>query len=116
MIRPLNDNVVVQLEQEPDHFTDAPSIIRPDAVKTDHVFRIGKVVAKGPGIWSEDQEKRVPIPVEIGARVVFIKFVATNTETAKAVQHVIGKELALMKAQDLLLEVTPDFRAEDLGQ
>jgi co-chaperonin GroES (HSP10) len=115
-VRPMNGQILVYLEPEADKFSEAPSLIKPSAVKSDHVFRIGRVVRKGPGEWNKKKTVRKRIMVEVGARVVFVKFVATSTKTAEAVQHTLGKDFALLRDTDCLLEIDDDVKMEDIGQ
>jgi chaperonin GroES len=115
-VRPVNGQIMVYLEAEADKFSDAPSLVKPDAVKEDHVFRIGRVVAMGPGEWNKKHTARIPIGIEIGLRVLFVKFVATHTKTAESIQHTLGKNFALLRAKDLLCELDEGVKLEDIGQ
>lgn len=115
-VRPINGQIMVYLEPEADKFSAAPSLVKPDVAKVDHVFRLGRVVKKGPGRWNNKDTARIPIQVEIGARVMFVKFVATNTKTAESIQHTLGKDFALLQERDLLMEVDEDFKLEDISQ
>lgn len=115
-VRPINGQILVYLEPEADKFSAAPSLVKPETAKTDHVFRVGRVVKMGPGRWNHKDTVRLPMLVEIGARVLFVKFVATNTKTAESIQHTLGKDFALLQERDLLLEVDEDFKIEDIAQ
>jgi co-chaperonin GroES (HSP10) len=115
-IRPINDQILVYLEPDADGFSAAPSLVKPESAKADHVFRIGRVCAKGPGNWHPKKPRRIPVDVEIGARVLFVKFVATHTKTAESIQHTLGKDFALLRQKDLLLELDEDVRMEDISQ
>jgi co-chaperonin GroES (HSP10) len=115
-VQPANGQILIYLESDADKFSAAPSLVKPEAVKADHVFRLGRVVRKGPGMWNKKNTSRIPIQVEIGARVMFVKFVATNTKTAESIQHTLGKDFALLREGDLLMEVDEDFKIEDISQ
>jgi co-chaperonin GroES (HSP10) len=115
-VRPINGQILVYLEPEADKFSAAPSLVKPETAKTDHVFRVGRVVKMGQGRWNHKHTVRLPMLVEIGARVLFVKFVATNTKTAESIQHTLGKDFALLQERDLLLEVDEDFKIEDIAQ
>jgi len=115
-VRPMNGQMLVYLEQDADSFSAAPSIVKPDSAKADHVFRIGRVVKKGPGEWNRKKTKRLPIQVELGSRVLFIKFVATHTKTAEATQVVLGDDFAFLREQDILLELDEEVSLGDIGQ
>ena len=112
----MNDQILVFLEPEADKFSQAPSLVKPDAAKPDHVFRIGRVIRKGPGKWNKKQTARIPTGVEEGTRVLFVKFVATQTKTAESIQHVLGEHFALLRPSDLLLELDEDVKLEDIAQ
>lgn len=115
-VRPVNDQVLVYLEPEMDKFAAAPSLVKPDSAKADHVFRVGRVVKVGPGNWHHKKPIRLPVGVEPGERVLFVKFVATHTKTAESIQHALGKDFALLKSKDLLMAVDEDFNIEDVAQ
>lgn len=115
-VNPINGQILIYLEPEPDSWSSAPSLVKPETAKVDHVFRLGRVVKKGPGKWNRKETARIPIDVEIGARVMFVKFVATSTKTAESIQHTLGKDFALLQERDLLMEVDEDFKIEDVAQ
>jgi co-chaperonin GroES (HSP10) len=115
-IRPVNDQILVYLEPDADKFSQAPSLVKPESAKADHVFRIGRVCAKGPGVWHKKKPVRIPIDIEVGARVLFVKFVATHTKTAESIQHTLGKDFALLKSKDLLMELDESVKLEDISQ
>ena len=115
-VRPLHDQILVYLEPDASKFSSAPSLVKPDTVKADHVFRFGRVVRVGPGVWSKKGTNRKPVNVEAGTRVMFIKFVATNTKTAESVQHILGKDFALLRSKDLLFEIDEDVDMGYVGQ
>lgn len=73
-LRPLADRVVVRPLTEDEMGTTSPSgIIIPDTVSKDKPEQ-GVVVAVGAGKWDEDGEKRIPMEVAEGDRVVFSKY------------------------------------------
>lgn len=73
-IRPLNDKVIVRPLTEEEQGTASPSgIIIPDSAKKE-IPEQGIVIAVGPGKFDEDGEKRVPLDVKLGDRVVFSKY------------------------------------------
>lgn len=113
---PCGDQILVYLEPDADGFSSAPSLIKPAAVKADHVFRIGRVLRKGPGRWNKKRTCRVPIDIEAGARVLFVKFTATHTKTAESLQHSLGKDFALLREKDLLLELDETVQLSDISQ
>ena len=71
---PLGDRVVVrQLTEDELGTKSASGIIIPDTVSKEKPEQ-GVVIAVGPGKWDEDGEKRIPIDVHVGDRVVFSKY------------------------------------------
>ncbi len=73
-IRPLNDKVIVRpLTDEEAGTTSASGIIIPDSAKKEKPEQ-GIVIAVGAGKWDEEGEKRIPLDVKVGDRVVFSKY------------------------------------------
>lgn len=70
-LRPLGDKVLIRPLTEEELGTRSPSgIIIPDTIDRDKADR-GEVVAVGPGRWDEDGEKRIPLGVTEGDKVIF---------------------------------------------
>lgn len=73
-IKPYADKVVVrQLTDEEMGTKSASGIIIPDTVTKEKPEQ-GIVIAIGDGKWDEDGEKRIPIGVAVGNRIVFSKY------------------------------------------
>lgn len=73
-ILPVGDRVVVrQLTDEEMGTKSASGIIIPDTVSKEKPEQ-GMVLAVGPGKWDEDGEKRIPMDVKVGDRIVFSKY------------------------------------------
>jgi chaperonin GroES len=74
-IKPLGDRVIVRplTDEEMGSSTSPSGIIIPDSAKQEKPEQ-GVVIAVGPGKWDEDGEKRIPMEVKEGDRVVFSKF------------------------------------------
>lgn len=73
-IKPLGDRVIVRpLTDEELGTVSASGIIIPDTAKKEKPEQ-GIVIAVGPGKWDEDGEKRIPMEVKEGDRVVFSKY------------------------------------------
>ena len=73
-IKPLGDRVVVRPLTEAELGSASVSgIIIPDSAKQDKPEQ-GVVIAVGAGKWDEDGEKRIPMEVKEGDRVVFSKY------------------------------------------
>ena len=73
-IKPLADRVVVRpLTDEEAGTVSASGIIIPDGAKKEKPEQ-GVVMAVGAGKLSEDGEKRIPMEVKVGDKVVFSKY------------------------------------------
>jgi chaperonin GroES len=73
-IKPLGDRVIVRpLTSEELGSVSLSGIIIPDSAKKEKPEQ-GIVIAAGPGKWDEDGEKRIPMEVKVGDRVVFSKY------------------------------------------
>lgn len=73
-IKPLGDRVIVRPLTEAESGTLSPSgIIIPDTAKKEKPEQ-GVVLAVGPGKWDGEGEKRLPLDVKAGDRVVFSKY------------------------------------------
>lgn len=107
-VKPLNNNVLIELEplnETVDGLISDVKLFKPNDAN-EHVFRIGKVVAVGPGRWNKKRTARLPMDAEVGMRILFIKFVATHTEQAKQIQReFLGEEFALIKDNDILADI-----------
>lgn len=98
MIRPMNDRIRVRID--PESKLTSGGIIKPEGA-CEGVLATGEVIDVGPGAWSK-KGKRVPVGVEKGEGIVFVKF-HHLTETNKGIQHVIGKDELLLQPADILL-------------
>lgn len=73
-IKPLADRVVVRpLTDEEAGTVSASGIIIPETAKKEKPEQ-GVIVAVGAGKWDEDGEKRLPMEVKVGDKVVFSKY------------------------------------------
>lgn len=73
-IKPLGDRCVVRpLTDKEAGTVSASGIIIPDSVSKEKPEQ-GIIVAVGAGKWDEDGEKRIPLEVKVGDRVVFSKY------------------------------------------
>lgn len=69
-IKPLFDNVLVKpLEGQT---KTASGIVLPDSAKEKP--QMGEVMAVGPGAFDEDGEKRMPMEVKVGQKVLYKKW------------------------------------------
>lgn len=90
-IKPLHDYVLVTpaLAEE----TTASGIILPSAAKEKP--QMGEVMAVGPGIYDEDGEKRMPMDVKVGDRVLYKKWGSEEIKLG-------SDEMMLIKQSDIM--------------
>jgi chaperonin GroES len=94
-IKPLQDRVVVRRLTEDEAGTKSASgIIVPDTVSKEKPEQ-GIVVAVGDGKWDEDGEKRIPMDVKVGDRIIFSKYGFDEVKIA-------GEELYIVSASSIL--------------
>ena len=94
-IQPLQDRVVVRrLTEEETGTKSASGIIIPDTVSKEKPEQ-GIVTAVGAGKWDEDGEKRIPMDVKVGDRVVFSKYGFDEVKIA-------GEEFYIISASAIL--------------
>jgi len=73
-IKPLGDRVVVKPLEEEERTKGG--IVLPDTAKEKP--QQGEVMAVGPGEWDDEGEKRRPLDVKVGDRVLFAKYAGTE--------------------------------------
>jgi len=61
---------------------------------------MGAVVAVGDGKWDENGEKRIPVDVKKGDKVIYGKYAGTEYKSAD------GDELLILRASEILAVVT----------
>lgn len=94
-LKPLADRVIV----EPiEHEEKTPSgIILPETAKEKP--QEGKVIAVGLGRWDEEGNKRVPLDVKVGDRVIFAKYSGTEF---KQRENGTEKKYLILNERDIL--------------
>jgi len=94
-IKPLGDRVIVRPLTEAESGEVSPSgIIIPDTAKKEKPEQ-GMVVAVGPGKWDEDGEKRIPLDVKVGDRVIFSKYGYDEIKIEKKDYFIVGESSIL---------------------
>jgi chaperonin GroES len=94
-IRPLADRVVVRrLTPEEMGTKSASGIIIPDTVSKEKPEQ-GIVIAVGTGKWNEDGDKRLPLEVKVGDRIVFSKYGFDEVKVG-AEEYYIVSELSIL--------------------
>jgi len=97
----MGDRILVRMDPESEK-TISGLLFKPDDAH-ETVFRTGEVIDVGPGKWIDKKNERIPMPVERGEGVLFIKFVATSTKTAESLKAHLGDAEALLQPNDVLL-------------
>ena len=93
-ITPLEDRVVIRpLEGEE---VTASGLVIPDTAKEKP--QEGEVIAVGPGRWDEDGEKRIPMDVAEGDRVLYSKYAGTEVKLD-------GDEVLVVSSRDILAKI-----------
>lgn len=89
-IQPLHDKVVIKpLSFEEMGSMTASGIIIPDTAKEKP--EQGTVVAVGPGKWDEDGERRMPVSVEVGDKVMFSKYGYDEIKIAGVEYYIVSE-------------------------
>jgi len=91
-IRPLGDRVLVEPVESEETFAGGAFVL-PETAKEKP--QQGLIRAAGPGRYEEDGEKRVPMDVEVGDRVLFAKYAGTEVKLD-------GVKMLIMKESDIL--------------
>ena len=90
-IKPLEDRIVVRpLDAEQ---TPASGLVIPDTAKEKP--QEGEVLAVGQGRWDEDGEKRIPLDVSVGDKVLYSKYGGTEVKYD-------GEDLLILSSRDVL--------------
>lgn len=90
-LQPLGDRVLVRPEDTEEALPSG--IVIPDTAKEKP--QEGTVLAVGPGGWDEDGEKRIPLDVKEGDRILYSKYGGTEVK-------VEGEELLILSERDVL--------------
>lgn len=86
--------VVRPLTEEEMGTTSPSGIIIPDTAKKEKPEQ-GVVLAVGPGKWDEDGEKRIPMDVKEGDRVVFAKYGYDEVKVDGDEYYIVGESSIL---------------------
>jgi len=89
--RPLGDRVLVKRVEEEQKTKGG--IIIPDTAKEKPQQR--KVLAVGPGRWSDDEGKHFPLDIKVGDTVLYSKYGGTEVSHS-------GKDLLILTSRDVL--------------
>jgi len=90
-IKPLADRAVVRpLTEEEAGKVSASGIIIPDSAKKEEAGE-GVVVAVGAGKWDKDGEKRIPMEIKVGDRVVYSKYGFDEVKVKDKSYYIVGE-------------------------
>ena len=90
-IKPLEDRILVKsLDAEQ---TTASGLVIPDTAKEKP--QEGEVLAVGPGRFVEDGDRRIPLDVSVGDKVIYSKYGGTEIKYD-------GQEYLILSARDVL--------------
>lgn len=90
-LKPLADRIVVKPSEEEERTKSG--IVLPDTAKEKP--QQGEVVAVGPGKWDEKGEKRIPLEVKTGDKVIYRKYGGTEIK-------IEGEEYLILSEDDIL--------------
>ena len=93
-LKPLGDRVIVKAIEEEE--TTASGIVLPDTAKEKP--QRGEVIAVGDGRYDEDGEKRIPLDVQAGDKVLYSKYGGTEIK-------VEGEDLLVLRESDVLAKI-----------
>ncbi len=94
-ITPLEDRIVVKpLDAEQ---TTASGLVIPDTAKEKP--QEGEVLSVGAGRWDEDGEKRIPLDVKVGDKVLYSKYGGTEVKYE-------GEDYLILSSRDVLAIIT----------
>ncbi len=90
-VKPLFDNVLIKpLEAQA---KTASGIILPDNAREKP--QMGQVMAVGDGVWNEDGDKKLPIQVKVGQKVMYKKWGGDEVKVG-------AEEWMIVKQSDIL--------------
>ena len=90
-VKPLFDNVLIKpLEAQA---KTASGIILPDNAREKP--QMGQVMAVGDGVWNEDGDKKLPIQVKVGQKVMYKKWGGDEVKVG-------AEEWMIVKQNDIL--------------
>ena len=93
-LKPLGDRLIVRaLEEE---MTTASGIVLPDTAKEKP--QRGEVIAVGDGRYDDEGEKRIPLDVKEGDKVLYSKYGGTEIK-------VDGEDLLVLRESDVLAKI-----------
>ena len=93
-LKPLGDRLIVKAVEEEE--TTASGIVLPDTAKEKP--QRGEVIAVGDGRYDDDGDKRIPLDVQAGDKVLYSKYGGTEIK-------VEGEDLLVLRESDVLAKI-----------
>ena len=93
-LKPLGDRLIVKAIEEEE--TTASGIVLPDTAKEKP--QRGEVIAVGDGRYDDEGEKRIPLDVQAGDKVLYSKYGGTEIK-------VEGEDLLVLRESDVLAKI-----------
>ena len=87
-IIPLGDKVLIRPFEKPNEQKTQGGIILPGKQEGEKQER-GVVVAVGAGRWDEDGEKRIPLDVTMGDKVIYVRGYEYQELKVEGVDHIL---------------------------
>jgi len=94
-LKPLGERVIVR-PQSREEVTKS-GIVLPDTAKEKP--QRGEVIAVGPGRYDDEGEKRIPLDVKVGDKVLFAKYAGTEFKAD-------DEELLILSEKDILAVIS----------
>ena len=91
-LKPLEDRAVIKAIEEEEK--TASGIVLPDTAKEKPMK--GEVIAVGEGKWDEEGQRRIPVDVRVGDKVIYGKYSGTEYKTPD------GDEVLILRASEIL--------------
>jgi chaperonin GroES len=91
-LKPLEDRAVIKAIEEEEK--TASGIVLPDTAKEKPMK--GEVIAVGEGKWDEEGQRRIPVDVKVGDKVIYGKYSGTEYKTPD------GDEVLILRASEIL--------------
>ncbi len=87
-IIPLGDKVLIRPFEKPNELKTQGGIILPGKQEGEKQER-GAVIAVGEGRWDEDGEKRIPLDVSVGDKVIYVRGYEYQELKLDGVDHIL---------------------------
>lgn len=100
-IIPQNDRILVQMDPLPDKIGSG-LLFRPNEDAHETILGTGVVISTGPGKYPKNSDERIPVGVEPGEGVVFIRYLEKTHTNQQLAQHLDNDQI-IVQPNDILL-------------